>query len=87
MELISFSAALEILKDGGRVARTGWNGAGQWIELQRPDGRSKMSLPYLYISTITGAKVPWLASQTDLLAEDWFVLRASAAPDEDFDAA
>ena len=30
-----------------------------------------MGLPYLYIKTVDGKLVPWLASQTDLLAEDW----------------
>lgn len=47
---------------------------GQWIELQRPDAHSKMSLPYLYIRTVQGDLVPWLASQTDMLAEDWNVV-------------
>jgi hypothetical protein len=42
-----------------------------WLKLQRPDSNSKMTLPYIYMSTVTGDKVPWLASQTDLLAEDW----------------
>lgn len=66
-----FGMALDSLRDGRRVARKGWNGAGQWIALQRPDEHSKMSLPYLYIKTVSGDLVPWLASQTDLLAQDW----------------
>jgi hypothetical protein len=68
----SFSRALEILKTGsGRVARQGWNGKGMWLELQVPDAHSKMTLPYIYMKTADGHQVPWLASQTDLLAEDW----------------
>jgi hypothetical protein len=35
-----------------------------------------MTLPYLYISTVDGNKVPWLASQTDILALDWQVVEA-----------
>ena len=69
-----FSYALLRLKKGEKLSRDGWNGKGQFIALQIPDKKSKMSLPYLYISTVDGKLVPWLASQTDLLANDWFVL-------------
>lgn len=63
--------ALTALRAGGRVTRTGWNGPDQWIALQVPDENSKMRKPYLYISPVDGEFVPWLASQTDILAEDW----------------
>ena len=66
-----FGIALDALRGGRRVARNGWNGQGQWIALQEPNENSKMSLPYLYIRTVGGDLVPWLASQTDLLAHDW----------------
>lgn len=69
-----FGRALQHLRNDKRVARTGWNGPGMWLALQRPDAYSKMSLPYIYMSTVTGALVPWLASQTDMLAEDWFLV-------------
>jgi len=59
------------IRDGLRVRRSGWNGKGMWLALQVPDEHSKMGLPYVYMSTVTGALVPWLCSQTDLLAEDW----------------
>ena len=68
---MNFGDALEILKDTGRVGRHGWNGKNMWIALQRPDANSKMSLPYIYMKTAQGDLVPWLASQTDLLADDW----------------
>ena len=74
---LSFSTALHLLKEGGKVARTGWNGNGLWLQLQRPDAGSKMTLPYLFLSypddakNTPGARVPWLASQTDVLADDW----------------
>ena len=71
MHPTDFSWALVALKEGDRVARAGWNGKGQWLALQTPDEHSKMSLPYIYISTVGGDLVPWLASQTDLLADDW----------------
>ena len=68
---INFSDALNLLKLDRRVAREGWNGKGMWIELQHPDSHSKMTLPYIYMKTVDGDLVPWLASQTDILAEDW----------------
>jgi hypothetical protein len=66
-----FGWAIDMLKRGFRVQRQGWNGKGMWLELQRPDEHSKMNLPYIYLSTVTFDLVPWLASQTDMLAEDW----------------
>lgn len=68
---MTFSSALEMLKTGERMTREGWNGPRQFVGLQRPDDGSKMDLPYLYIFTVRGEYVPWVASQTDLLAEDW----------------
>ncbi len=54
---------------------------GKWIALQRPDSGSMNTLPYLYIeypeghpAYPKGSRVPWLASQTDLLSDDWEVV-------------
>lgn len=44
---MDFGAALVALKSGQRVSRAGWNGKGMWLELQRPDAHSKMTLPYV----------------------------------------
>lgn len=68
---MNFGQALEVLKQGGRVSRVGWNGKGMWLQLQVPTPDSKMSLPYIYMHTSDKNLVPWLASQTDMLAEDW----------------
>ncbi len=68
-----FGKALQYLRDGGRVYRSGWNGKGMWVEMQVPDAHSKMTLPYIYMRTAQGDLVPWLASQTDILALDWMV--------------
>lgn len=76
----TFGEALEAAKNGKAIQRFGWNGAGLKVKLQRPDENSKMTLPYLYIEypedakTTPGARCPWLASQTDILAEDWHIL-------------
>lgn len=62
-----------------RFARKGWNGKGIYIKIQMPDEGSA-NTPYLYIVTnelvsdnpdAPRGRVPWLASQTDMLAEDW----------------
>lgn len=68
---MTFSEALRLLKQGRKLARTGWNGRDMWIKLQVPDRGSMMTLPYLYMRTVDGRFVPWLASQTDLLEDDW----------------
>lgn len=66
-----FGWALDRLRDGERVGRSGWNGKGMYLELQVPDEHSKMTLPYIFMRTVQGDLVPWLASQTDMLGEDW----------------
>ena len=81
---MSFGDALLLLKQGKKLRRRGWNGKGIFIKIQFPDEFSKMTHPYIYIDT-TGLqttnpdapknRVPWLASQTDMLAEDWEVLK------------
>ncbi len=71
---LNFGEALAVLKIGNKVRRAGWNGKGMWLGLQVPDANSKMSLPYIYMSTVQGDLVPWLASQTDVLANDWEAL-------------
>ena len=68
---MDIGGAIEALRDGDKVRRKGWNGKGMWLELQKPDDNSKMTLPYVYMSTAQGDLVPWLCSQTDLLATDW----------------
>ena len=78
-----FSWALSAVKMGHKVTRKGWNGKGMWLELQVPDEHSKMTRSYIYMVLPKGStsqfgddakeidRVPWLCSQTDMLAEDW----------------
>lgn len=78
-----FGLAITHLKNGQKVRRKGWNGKGLHLELQVPDEHSKMTLPYIYMQypetkasdtapeSHINARVPWLASQTDMLSEDW----------------
>jgi hypothetical protein len=80
MQNMTFGDAIYMMNGGAKVARKGWNGKGIFIQMQFPDRNSKMTSPYIYIDT-TGLQsdneaaprscVPWLASQTDMLANDW----------------
>ena len=70
--------AINMMRDGQKVMRSEWNGKNMWLKMQIPDENSKMTLPYIYIeypeghsAYPQGCRVPWLASQTDLLATDW----------------
>lgn len=80
---MTFGLAIEVMKKGEKVARVGWNGVGIFCALQEPDDLSFMSSPYFFIDT-TGlstnnpaapkCRVPWHPSQTDMQAEDWFIV-------------
>lgn len=72
--MADFGDAIKAVKKGRRATRPVWNGKGMWIELQIPDKNSKMTLQYIFMRTAQGDYVPWLASQTDMLAEDWEVM-------------
>ena len=56
-----------------------------FLEIQTPDEHSKMGRPYIYIKIVTGEFVPWVASNGDLLGEDWNVCsdKAGVAKSED----
>lgn len=68
---MNFGGALECLKRGMKVQREGWETFCMHLELQFPDGHSKMSNPYIFASVMEIAKTPWSPQQDDLLAEDW----------------
>ena len=82
---LTFGQALEALKEGKKVARSGWNGKGmfllyvpseKWgiidkIGLGIPKGNL---LSWIGMKTADNMFVPWLASQTDMLAEDWGIV-------------
>ena len=83
MDKLNFGEAIAALKSGKLVAREGWNGKGMWLILiageavaqaiadRYGDGNAIPVLDAIYMKTATGELVPWLASQTDVLAEDW----------------
>lgn len=72
MEEHDFGWALFQLRKGLKVYREGWNGKGMWIDLYRP--KANDHLPYIMMKTVDDKFVPWLASQTDILAEDWEII-------------
>lgn len=72
-----FASALAYLAQGDRVARAGWNGKGMWL-VQASGGNFKIGnriegdlLPFIVMKTADDKFVPWLASQSDMLATDW----------------
>lgn len=78
---MNIGAAVELLKSGKRVSRAGWNGKGMHLELIPSASCGVVTtegpcqpLPWVAMKTADGRFVPWLCSQTDLLAEDWGML-------------
>lgn len=74
---LDFGHALDYLKCGRKIQRKGWNGKGMWLALRTVDKQGEvgdMTLPFIYMKTVQNDLVPWLASQTDVLAEDWEVV-------------
>lgn len=73
---MNFSQALVNLKEGRQVQRSGWNGKNMFIYLvDRSDVPDYCSFLEMY--TADRKRVPWLASQTDILAEDWEIVGQS----------
>jgi hypothetical protein len=83
---MNFGEALSILRSDGRVQRAGWSGKGMWLRIYDPYLDREFSThengnvygfdsgtlaPWIGMHTADNKFVPWLASQTDLLAEDW----------------
>lgn len=83
---INFGQALEALKEGKKVARSGWNGKGQYIELAtnisyKNSEKEEINAEHKDIGNkaiafvgTSGIQLGWLASQADMLAEDWNIM-------------
>lgn len=85
---MTFGHAVEMLKAGYKVARSGWNGKGMFlyyvpaasyppsteIAKQSFGGENIPYGAYIAMKTAQGNVVPWLASQTDMLSEDWRIV-------------
>ncbi|PXG77752.1 DUF2829 domain-containing protein [Klebsiella pneumoniae] len=78
---MKFGEALEAVKSGAKIYREGWNGKGMFLFLVSGDAWNfecdvegvddLFTLPFICMKTADNKLVPWLASQTDILAEDW----------------
>lgn len=71
---MDFSQALIALKNGQKVSRQGWNGKGMYLSIQFPDEGSMNKQSYIFIVPYEGGRVPWVASQPDLLSQDWLIV-------------
>jgi hypothetical protein len=86
---MTFGLAIEAMKKGFKVQRKGWNGKGMFIyyipvghyapctkvaeSIVGPDRKVEYGA-YIAMKTAQGNVVPWLASQTDMLSDDWRVV-------------
>ena len=83
---MDFGEAIKLLKQGKRLQREGWNGKGQYIELAtnisyvntkkeviNAEHEAIGNKAIAFVGT-SGVQLGWLASQADMLAEDWIVL-------------
>lgn len=87
--IMDFGTAIDAMKDKRKVARKGWNGKGMFLyyvpagayapctdiakSIVNEDGLVEYGA-YIAMKTAQGNVVPWLASQTDMLAEDWMIV-------------
>lgn len=84
---LSFGDAMREMKCGNKVARSGWNGKGMFLFLIAGDSwyfdtdvdgvedcDGVKTLPFVCMKTADNKLVPWLASQTDVIANDWMVI-------------
>ena len=79
---MTFGQAVEAIKLGKKATRKGWNGKGMWLmlvltpptEAIHVAGTFYSFLPYIQMKTADDKMVPWLASQSDILAEDWEIV-------------
>lgn len=86
---MNFGDALKNLKDGKKVARKNWNGKDQYIELATQlsyvnvDGdiinarHNTIGNCAIAFNGTSGVQIGWLASQSDMLSEDWYIVGES----------
>lgn len=87
--MLNFSQALDLLKQGKKLARSGWNGRGMFVfmvpgsqfKVNRapllgiyPEGTDITYRPHLDMKLADGTICTWLAAQPDIFAEDWVVV-------------
>lgn len=77
---MDFGDTLFQLRVGHKMTRGGWDNKSMFIKLQMPTADSKMTAPFIYIERENQftdntdkprMRVPWLPTQSDILANDW----------------
>ena len=80
---MNFGKAIVLLKEGKKLRRKGWNGKNQYIELatnisyKNADGEiininhKTMGNKAISFVGTSGVQIGWLASQSDMLSDDW----------------
>lgn len=69
--MADFGWAIRRMKDDKvSVSREGWNGRGMYLRYV-PETVDRDMAPFIVMFPVHGSPVPWLASQTDMLADDW----------------
>lgn len=84
---MNFGEALKVIKNGGKAKREGWNGKNQYIELAtnisyvnaenetiNVEHNAIGNKAIAFVGT-SGVQLGWLASQADMLAEDWMIVK------------
>lgn len=83
---MSFGQTIELLKEGKRLQREGWNGKNQYIELATNISYVNANKEIINVNHeaignkaiafvgTSGVQLGWLASQSDMLANDWKVV-------------
>lgn len=85
-DAMSFGLAIEAAKKGCKISRRGWNGKNQYVELAtaisyqnasgtvvNADHNAIGNQALAFVGT-SGVQIGWLASQADMLADDWKIL-------------
>lgn len=78
---LDFGEALQELRRGHSVARRGWKEKFACVKLHDSEMSHKLelTLPFIYMKTTIGNRVPWAPTQTDMLALDWYVVESKEA--------
>lgn len=75
---MSFSRALELLKQGYKLSRIGWNGANMYVQFIEPEDttytKGMVHEPYFLIKTVRDTMAAWVPSTSDILAMDWMII-------------
>ncbi len=82
---MNISDAIGEMRCSRKVCREGWNGKDMWLMMAYRNGWAidvgdghKLDYerpPFIFMKTAQNTLVPWVASQSDLLAEDWRVVK------------